>query len=141
MTTSNPLATLNPSIVGQAEKAHNAVLDRVLAGTGLDERQWITLQLAQAAGPIARSALVSRVSSAAKYDPAAVDAALAALATAGLVSASGDRVTVTDAGAAQVGALRAIVAELIGPAYSSVSEEDKAVAARVLIQITAALSA
>ena len=41
---------LSPSIVGQAEKAHGAVLRKVLAGTGLDEQQWITVQFAGAAG-------------------------------------------------------------------------------------------
>lgn len=43
---------LNPSIVGQAEKAHGAVLTKVLAGTTLDEQQWITLQFADGAGDV-----------------------------------------------------------------------------------------
>jgi hypothetical protein len=43
-------AVLNPAIVGQAEKAHGAVLKRLLADTTLDEQQWITLQFAAGAG-------------------------------------------------------------------------------------------
>lgn len=139
MTSTDSLATLNPSVVGQAEKAHTAVLTRVLRGTTLDERQWITLQLALGAGPIARRALVDRVTSAARYDTADVERAIDALATAGLASDRTGEVRVTEAGQAQVSALRAEVADLIGPAYASVPEADRVVAARALAGITAAL--
>ena len=56
----DPPATLNPSIVGQAEKAHAAILKRVLSGTALDEPQWITWQVAVGAGDkIQRTDLIS----------------------------------------------------------------------------------
>jgi hypothetical protein len=142
MTAADPLATLNPSIVGQAEKAHNAVLDRVLAGTSLDERQWITLQLASAAGAgTSVSDLVARVSAAAKFSPAVVEAAIEALTGAALLDRSADdKVTVTAAGTALVGQLRAKAAEFIGRAYGQIPAEDLAIAARVLATITATLS-
>lgn len=142
MSTPDPLATLNPSIVGQAEKAHNAVLDRVLVGTSLDERQWITLQLAMAAGsatPVAD--LVTRVSAAAKFSPAVVETAIAALTESGLVErAPNHELTVTGAGTSLVGELRSKAADHIARAYGQIPAEDLATAARVLTAITATLS-
>jgi hypothetical protein len=136
--------TLNPSIVGQAEKAHGAILKRILAGTGLDERQWITVQLALGAGAsIGRGDLVERVGAAAKFDPPVVEAATSALITSGLLAAlpgAGERLAVTDPGRDFVGAARAEIAELIGAAYGAVPPEDLATAARVLTTITAKLS-
>lgn len=139
--TTDPLATLNPSILGQAEKTHNAFLGRVLGGTGLDEPQWVAVQVTLAAGPIARPDLAARLAEMAKYDPAVIDAALSALAAARLISADDGEVTVTEAGASLVASVRRTITDLIGPAYAAVPEEDRAVAARVLTQITAALSA
>ena len=37
---------LSPRVIGQAEKTLNAILDRLLAGTGLTEPQWVILTLA-----------------------------------------------------------------------------------------------
>ncbi len=86
MTNIDLSTTLNPSIVGQAEKAHGAILNRALAGTTLDEKQWITLNLAFAVrAAIARAQLVARVASATKFDPTAVEAAIAALTGTRLV--------------------------------------------------------
>lgn len=140
--TTAALATLNPSIVGQAEKAHNAVLDRVLAGTTLDERQWITLQLAIATGGAVRvSDLISRVSGAAKFPPMAVDAAIGALTGTGLLDRGAeDDVTVSAAGTALVADLRGKVADFIGIAYGQVPADDLATAGRVLKAITVSLS-
>jgi hypothetical protein len=36
-----------PRLVGETEKALGALLDRFLAGTGLTERHWVTLQVAR----------------------------------------------------------------------------------------------
>jgi len=51
-----------PRLIGETEKALGALLDRALDGTGLDEREWVTLRLAhgvtEADGPDGRSALV-----------------------------------------------------------------------------------
>lgn len=134
---------LSPSIVGQAEKAHGAILRKVLAGTGLDEQQWITLQLAHAPGAgIGRTDLVTRVSAAAKFDPPVIDRAINALIGSSLVEQHpDDQLAVTATGRELVSALRERVGELIGSAYGSVPPEDLATAARVLTTITARLSA
>ena len=39
-------ATFGPQLIGQTEKTLQALLRRALAGTGLDERQWVALRLA-----------------------------------------------------------------------------------------------
>ena len=142
MSTPDALSVLNPSIVGQAEKAHNAVLDRVLAGTTLDERQWITLQLAFSLdGGSSAAGLVARITSKARYAPAAVETAIDALAQGGLLERSPDEwVSVTSDGAVLIGELRAKVAQYIGRAYGQISRDDLATAARVLTTITATLS-
>ena len=95
MPTTDLLATLNPSIIGRAEKAHAAFLKPLLAGTMLDEPQWITLQLAVGAGEtIQESELVSRVAGAAQYDKRGVEAAIAALRKASLTRGNAFRAAV-----------------------------------------------
>jgi hypothetical protein len=136
---------LSPSIVGQAEKAHGAVLRMVLAGTTLDEQQWITVQFADGAGAsISRDDLIGRVTAAAKFDAWAVDRAVTALIGTSLLEprpGADDQLAVTPAGRELVAALRARIGGLIEGAYGSVPSADRATAARVLVTITARLSA
>jgi hypothetical protein len=134
---------LSPSIVGQAEKAHGAVLRKVLAGTSLDEQQWITLQFADgASASIQHAELIERVAQAAKFDAHAIETAIAALIGADLLEQrpEGD-VQVTPEGRELVSSLRGRIGGLIAGAYGSVPPEDLATAARVLVTITARLSA
>ena len=144
MTNTDPLATLNPSIVGQAEKAHTAILHKVLTGTTLDEQQWITLQLAIGSGErVERASFVNQVAQAAKYPPATVEAAIAALSEAELLEpspADAHYLAATPKGRELVSTLRARVAQFITRAYGSVSSDDLATTARVLRTITAKLS-
>ncbi|MEV7803569.1 hypothetical protein AB0O28_11535 [Microbispora sp. NPDC088329] len=134
--------TLNPAIVGQAEKHHTAILSRALSGTALDEKQWITVNQALAAGgTVERAAHVAHVARLTRWRPADVDAALAALVGTGLVrEAPGDHIEVTDAGRALVARVRAETGEILGRAYGSVPAADLAVAARVLTTITARMA-
>ncbi|MDX6222850.1 MAG: hypothetical protein QOD91_1904, partial [Frankiales bacterium] len=47
----SPVApTLDPQIIGQAEKAHKPLLERVLARTGTTMNQWVALKLTAATG-------------------------------------------------------------------------------------------
>jgi hypothetical protein len=135
---------LNPAIIGQAEKAHAAILKRLLASTTLDERQWITMQFAAGAGDaLGRDDLVTRVSRAAQYDHDAVEAAIDALIGASLMKefpGTDDQVAVTAEGHALITALRGKVTELVRPAYGAITPEDSATAARVLATITAKLN-
>jgi DNA-binding MarR family transcriptional regulator len=138
------VVALNPQIVGQLEKLHQALLKKVLAGTQLDEEQWITLQVALGSGgTIGRPELVGRVSGAARYESATVEAAIAALTSASLIEevpGRGDQLAVSPQGRELVASLRAKIAELVGPAYGSVAKGDLVTAAKVVIAITTRLA-
>src|SRR5947209_17104613 len=59
--------TFNTQLIGQTEKTLNAILGRLLAGTGLSEPQWVTLTVAvTSGGSIERHAFVSRIAGALK---------------------------------------------------------------------------
>lgn len=135
---------LNPRIVGQLEKRHQAVLRKVLAETSLNEPQWITVQLALSADPnLSRTELVERVSTAAAYESAVVEAAITALAEASLVEELPDvdgQLTVTPSGRELVSELRSKIQDLIAPAYDSIAPEDLVIAGKVASTITARLS-
>ncbi|MGS2811020.1 hypothetical protein [Nocardia sp. MW-W600-9] len=135
-------ATLNPSVIGQAEKHHTAILARALAGTTLDEKQWIVLNQALAAGaPVAPDAHVSCVAGMTQWNPADVETALTALLDSGLLQAtSDDLVEPTADGTAMVAKVRAESGAIVTAAYGAVAPEDLATAARVLATITARMS-
>jgi N-acetylglucosamine kinase-like BadF-type ATPase len=135
-------ATLDPSIVGQAEKTHNAVLYRALAGTTLDEPQWITMVLAIAAGgPVERTQHVAQVARTARYAPREVDIAIERLLSESLLSEEDGRLVVTGTGSALVERVRSTTSPIVTRAYSDIPDEDLATAGRVLTEITARLSA
>ncbi|MEV6429644.1 hypothetical protein [Nocardia sp. NPDC051463] len=133
---------LTPSIIGQVEKHHTAVLNRVLAGTTLDEKRWITLNQAVAAGaPVERAAHIVHVAGMTQWEPAAVAAALNALVeTRHVAELPGALVEVTETGRALVAKVRAESGAIVSRAYGVVSAEDLATAARVLTTITGRLS-
>jgi len=143
MSASEPVM-LNPQIVGQLEKRHEAILRKVLAGISLDEKQWITVQVALGAGQsISHKELVGRVCGLAVLEPAVVEAAIVGLVDASLIEelpGADDQLAVTSQGRELVSALQAKVQDFIGPAYGSVSPEDLATAGKVASAITARLS-
>ena len=47
-----------PQLIGETEKTLNAILRRVLQGTGLSEPQWVTLRLADQLDEVDRQAFV-----------------------------------------------------------------------------------
>jgi hypothetical protein len=91
--------TLSTQLIGQTEKTLNAILGRLLAGSGLSEPQWVTLTLAvMSRGPIERDALVDRVGDALKISEAEARARVDELAAAELIEAEGSSVEVSGAG-------------------------------------------
>ncbi|MGW5921705.1 hypothetical protein ACWFPY_22190 [Nocardia fluminea] len=139
-TQSAPAGTLTPSIIGQAEKHHTAVLGRALAGTTLDEKQWIVLN--QVTGePVERAAHIDRVAGLTQWAPAEVETALNALLAKGLLAnTSHGRLEPTTAGNAVVGEVRAESGAIVAAAYGAVTPEDLATTARVLATITARMA-
>ncbi|MEV0247397.1 hypothetical protein AB0H76_12465 [Nocardia sp. NPDC050712] len=132
--------TLNPSIIGQAEKHHTAVLARALAGTTLDEKQWIVLN--QAGGePVERVAHINRIAAMTQWARAEVEAAVNALLASALLTATPQGLLEpTTEGKAVVGKVRAESGAIVNAAYGAVPAEDLATAARVLAIITARMA-
>jgi hypothetical protein len=133
--------TLNPQIVGQAENAHGAIMNVVLAGTGLNRDRWVVLTLTTSAdGPLATAALTGRVTGAPKISEDTTRSAIAELVAAGLLAEADAQITATDTGRALFTRLRGTINQIVARAYSDVSAEDLETAARVLTTITAGLN-
>jgi len=131
--------TLTPQVIGQAEKTLNAILDRLLAGPGLTEAQWITLTLTAAGGGAGgRGQLVTQVAHGLKIDEARARAHLDSLADRGLVRDSGDAapVRLTAAGEQVHGQIRAAATQVTERLWGDLPAADLDTAGRVLSIIT-----
>jgi hypothetical protein len=128
--------TFNAQLLGQTEKAANAILDRLLAEPGLTEPQWVALTLAVASGgTVERDEFVNRVSGALKISEAGAQSLLADLAVAQLLDVPDDGhapLKVTDAGQQLYATIRARVGEVTDRLWGDVPAEDLATAGRVL---------
>jgi DNA-binding MarR family transcriptional regulator len=124
------------ALIGQTEKALNAILDRQLAGTGITEPQWVTLTLtAVGGGAVDRAELIRRVAGATQVSRAAVADRIAELTAAGFLrdSDSGDdRVEVTDEGHARWTRVRTAIGPITQGLWGDLPAEDLAAATRVL---------
>jgi len=127
------MTNFGPQLVGQTEKTLQALLGQALDGTGLDERQWVTLRLADQ--PDGRP-LRERAADLARFADA--DALVSALEARGLVAAD----AATDAGRAVLADVLARSAALSGPIWDDVPDADAAARAlnEVLNRARAALN-
>ncbi|APE35459.1 hypothetical protein BOX37_17590 [Nocardia mangyaensis] len=134
--------TLTPSIVGQAEKHHTAVLTRALVGTTLNEQQWIVLnQTLDAGEPVEPSAHIARIAAMTQWARTEVEtAANALLASALLTTTPHGLLEPTDTGKAVVRKVRTESGAIVAAAYGAVPTEDLVTAARVLVAITARMA-
>ncbi|MGH2849613.1 MAG: MarR family transcriptional regulator [Solirubrobacteraceae bacterium] len=133
--------TFNARLLGQTEKAANALLREILAGPGLSEPQWVTLTLAVTGeGAATREELVDRVTGAARFARADVEACVDALAAAGLLDVDAGP-SVTERGQATFDSVRAATARLTERLWGDLDEADLAVAARVLGTVLARANA
>jgi hypothetical protein len=137
--------TLTTQVIGQAENALGALMNRVLTTTGGTFHQWVALNLTAASGgTIDRDQLVGRMTGALKIDDAAALAAIAELTASRLLKAlpgEGSRVGLTDAGQARYRQLRTAIDELTARLYGDLPADDLATAGRVLSVITARANA
>jgi hypothetical protein len=131
--------TFTPQIIGQTEKALNAILDRHLADTGVSEPQWVTLTLAvMSGGSIPHDELLGRVVHALKVSDDVALGHVAALRAAGLIDpGEGPTVTVSEAGEQFHLRIRTTNAELTGRLWGDLPIEDLGTAGRVLETILA----
>jgi hypothetical protein len=139
MSTAPTTPTFGTQVIGQTEKALSAFLERLLAGTGVTEPQWVTLTVTVASGgTVDRDELISRMAGFLKVSEAEADARITELAAAQLLEVPDDEgspVKVTDAGQQLVGQLRAATTEITQRLWGDLPAEDLAVAARVLSTI------
>jgi hypothetical protein len=131
---------LSTQVIGQAESALGALLDPLLGGTGITFGQWLVLTVTAASGTgIGRGQLAARIADARKTGEAAIEAAIAELAAAGLVTADGP-VVLTDTGQATYQQIRGQLEEITARLFDFPAE-DLATAGRVLSIVTARANA
>ncbi|MGZ4165819.1 MAG: MarR family transcriptional regulator [Solirubrobacteraceae bacterium] len=136
--------TFTPQVLGEAEKALNAILVRELAGPGLSEHQWITLQLVTAAGgAVARDELVGRLDGALKRGMPDAQARVDELLAAGLLqSAEPDgQVRVTETGREVHARVRDSVTAITQRLWGDLPGDDLAATGRTLATILARANA
>ena len=129
-------STFGTQLIGQTEKALNAILDQQLAGTGLTEPQWVTLTIAvMSGGTLAPDQLQSRVAGALQIGHAEARARIEELAVTQLLELPKDDsspVGVTDAGNRLHGRIRSNIAEITQRLWGDLPPDDLTAAARVL---------
>src|SRR3954447_25755961 len=125
------------ALLGQTEKTLNVILDRELAGTGLDEHLWITLTLAVTAGgtPLDRDQLAGRVAGGLKVTDEQAQARIAELIAANLLEAPmGDQpgVRVTETGQELHRCIRTAIGDITQRLWGDLPVDDLNTAGRVL---------
>jgi DNA-binding MarR family transcriptional regulator len=134
--------TLNPQVLGQAEKAHQAMLEHITSGTGITYHQFVALTMTGASGGlVGRDQLVGQLVGALKIDRVAAGTIIADLAAAGLLQDLPNEVAFTEAGQTRYRQLRAAVDDVVGRVYGDLPAEDLATAGQVLTTITTRLNA
>jgi hypothetical protein len=129
-----------PQLLGETEKALNAILARELDAVGLIEDQWITLRLAViAGGDIPREQLVGRLAGALKVSAARAQARADDLVAVGLLDAGGaaESVAVTEAGRELHVAIRGAVAAITERLWGDLPAADVETTGRTLGTILA----
>jgi DNA-binding MarR family transcriptional regulator len=131
--------TFTPQVIGQTEKALNAILDRLLIGTGVTEPQWVTLTVTVASGgKIDRDELISRMAGYLKVSEAEAQERVAELTAAQLLDApdeEGSPVQVTDAGRQLHARIRAGATATTQRLWSDLPAEELETTGRVLSTI------
>jgi hypothetical protein len=140
MTTSTP--TLNGQVLGEAEHATAALLQRVLGNAGITFHQWVILNGAKAGGgSIARAAVVARMTGALKIDESTAQAGVEAVLADGLATQDGASLTLTTSGQERHALVAGAVAVITQRLYGDLPAEDLATAGRVLTLVTARANA
>lgn len=128
MNSNTPLEQL----IGQTEKAMNAILNRMLAGA-VTEPQWVTLVLtAGSAGPADRDQFSGTVAHALQVDQATAADHLGQLARKGLVSTADGAITVTGAGQQLLDRVRGQTGEITQRLWGDLPAADQEVTRRML---------
>jgi hypothetical protein len=124
----------SPRLLGQTEKGLNAILARLLAGSGLTEPQWVTLNIAATMDEsLRRPQFTSRVAGVFKVDDEEAYTHVAALIERGFLALEADDViAVTDAGRTFRSAVADQTADVTERLWGDLPVEELDTAARVL---------
>jgi DNA-binding MarR family transcriptional regulator len=137
--------TFSAQLLGQTEKAANAILDRLLADPGLTEAQWVTLAItAMGGGALDHGQLTDRVAGALKVSHAEAQARITDLARAQLLRVPDDEhalVELTDAGEQLHAQIRAATTQITQRLWGDLPVEDLATTGRVLNTVLARANA
>jgi hypothetical protein len=134
--------TLTGQDIGQAHKATQAVLNRLLARTGVEFEAWVTINLIGSnESPLRRDELVARVVHGLKIDEWTARGFLTDVVDHGLVSlmpvgAADPEITLTPAGITLFHEVRDGIAQITRRLYSDIPSDDLAAAHRVLAVVT-----
>lgn len=125
------------AVIGQTEKALNAILERKLAGTAITEPQWVALTLTVVSGgALTGDLLVQRIAGVLKVDPAVARQRIAELVTADLVRTTPDGVfEPTAEGQAVWSQVRAGIDQITQRLWGDLPAEDLTTAGRVLTTV------
>jgi hypothetical protein len=122
-----------PALIGQTEKALDAILRRELSGTGVSPTGWVLLKLAEGAGGrLERQGLVDLAAAEAKFEPAKAEAEIASLLSQGLLEADADEIVVTPNARELQARVVGTTDEIRGRLWGDVAEGELATAGRVL---------
>jgi hypothetical protein len=127
-----------PAILGQTEKALNAILGRHLAGTGVSEPQWVVLSVAVAGGEaVDHGAFAARIAGVLRVDAAQAEAEIGHLVSARLLEVADGELKPTEAGLELHGRIRVFITEITERMWGDLPAEDLATTGRVLGTILA----
>jgi DNA-binding MarR family transcriptional regulator len=137
--------SLNGQLIGQAEHATRALLERLLSRSGTTFHQWVAINLTAINGDsIERDQLSDRMTDALKIDDSAVLATVDELSAAGLLEAvpsDAPRIGLTSAGRARYRDIRTAIDEVSPRLYGDLDADDLATAGRMLATVTARANA
>ena len=119
-----------PRLIGETEKTLNALLRRILAGTGLTEPQWVTLRLADLLdGTVDAQGLAAELADRAHFEDAT--GLVAVLTGRGLL----EQGRPTAAGRKLTESIQAIITSETAPIWDDLPTDDVAATTRVLNEV------
>jgi hypothetical protein len=126
-------------LLGETEKALNAILRRELTGTGVTEPQWVTLTItAVSGGELDAHQLVLRVAAGLRVDVEEAAARISELTAAGWLHAGENgHSTLTAEGQALWSRVRAFTVAITADLWGDLPRSDLEAAARVLATVLA----
>jgi hypothetical protein len=129
--------TLNGQVLGQAERATRAVLDRMLERHGQTFHEWVAVnRTAGAGGTVHKGALIDQLANGLKIDETAARTAVDNAVGAGLLAEDGETVALTDAGRSEYDQISGAITHVTARLYGDLPADDLETAARVLTIVT-----